>query len=92
MADDTNICDVVLYYLNSFHMYEELKGNDTPPVPSQSQEAVEKSNTWTQPHCGEVGTIRGKCQPQLFLQQGVEKLGSGSVQCHCRHYNLLSIA
>lgn len=25
MADDTNICDVVLYHLNSFHMYDELK-------------------------------------------------------------------
>jgi hypothetical protein len=25
MADDANICKVVLYYLNSFHMYEEIK-------------------------------------------------------------------
>jgi hypothetical protein len=25
MADDTDICQVVLYYLNSFHVYEEIK-------------------------------------------------------------------
>ena len=79
MADDTNICDVVLYHLNSFHMYEELKemiylqflANFKRQWKSQTLEL-------------NVGTIRGKCQPQLFLQQGVEKLGSGSVQCHCR--------
>ena len=25
MADDTNVCQVVVYYLNLFHMYEEIK-------------------------------------------------------------------
>ena len=25
MVDDTNVCQVVVYYFNSFHMYEEIK-------------------------------------------------------------------
>ena len=86
-ADDIDIHQVVLYYLNSFHMYEEIKEMvRTPPVPNQFREAMEASDTRGQPDCGDVGPIRRQlCQCQLFLQQeGVEKLGSGSTWSHCR--------
>jgi hypothetical protein len=79
-ADDTNICQVIVYYLNSFHMYEEIKEMERLQFPTTFK------NGWAGQRF-EIDQIvemwdlsGGGCQPRLFFQQeGVEKLRSGSM-------------
>ena len=44
-ADDTDIREVVLYYLNLFHMYEEIKEMVRLQFPTRFREVMDTSNT-----------------------------------------------
>ncbi|KAI9435856.1 hypothetical protein H4582DRAFT_2079482 [Lactarius indigo] len=57
-ADDSDVRQVALYYLNSFHTIAEIKEMEQPSVPGRVREAMETARPPGRTNGGDVGPFR----------------------------------
>jgi hypothetical protein len=71
MADDTNICQVILYYLNSFHMYEEIREMEAFLFPTTFKQRWEEHKPEVKKIVEMWDPSGGNVNPEFFCNKKV---------------------